>query len=71
MIKLEIYLNYVLFINTTQPPYPCSKMSLFKSREWWYASAGAGEDYDTDNICMGNVDNAHDGAGSSSLIVIV
>ncbi|XP_063687264.1 protein PTHB1-like isoform X3 [Bolinopsis microptera] len=36
-------------------------MSLFKSREWWYVHAGAGEDYDACNICIGNVDNSPDG----------
>ena len=33
-------------------------MSLFKSREWWYTHAGAEEEYDTCNLCVGNVDNS-------------
>ena len=42
-----------------------NRMSLFKSREWWYVHAGAGEEYDTCNLCIGNVDNSPDNLGKS------
>lgn len=35
-------------------------MSLFKSREWWYTSVGADEEFDTSNIAIGNIDNSPD-----------
>ena len=37
-------------------------MSLFKSRDWWSVKAGSTEEYDTPNICIGNVDNNPDGS---------
>jgi Bardet-Biedl syndrome 9 protein len=32
-------------------------MSLFKSREWWRARVGNGEEFDSGSICVANIDN--------------
>ena len=42
-------------------------MSLFKSREWWYTSVGADEEFDTSNIAIGNIDNSPDESGGIML----
>mmetsp|Transcript_4941 Transcript_4941/g.9082 ORF Transcript_4941/g.9082 Transcript_4941/m.9082 type:complete len:326 (-) Transcript_4941:321-1298(-) len=41
-------------------------MSLFKAREWWQAKCGHEEEYDTNCLCIANIDN--DPAGYLKLI---
>jgi|AntAceMinimDraft_5_1070358.scaffolds.fasta_scaffold30221_2 Bardet-Biedl syndrome 9 protein len=36
-------------------------MSLFKTREWWTATCGTGEEFDHGCLAMGNLDEAPDG----------
>jgi hypothetical protein len=37
-------------------------MSIFQVQEWWATTVGSGEEFHTNSVCIGNVDNAKDGA---------
>lgn len=39
------------------------KMSLFQVREWWHVTVGEGEEFDSGNMVVGNLDNDPSGAG--------
>lgn len=43
-------------------------MSLFKAREWWQARAGQGEEFDTNSMCLANVDNDPNGVREYCLL---
>ena len=34
-------------------------MSIFQLEEWWATTAGSGEEFHTNSICVGNVDNSN------------
>jgi len=41
-------------------------MSLFRTREWWHARAGPGEEFDCGSLCIANIDN--DPSGTPKII---
>lgn len=42
-------------------------MSLFKARDYWVAQCGAGEEFDSNCLCVANVDNDPNGEGVFSI----
>lgn len=46
-------------------------MSLFKARDWWSATAGVDEAFDTGCLCVANILNKSDGQGEGPLWVSV
>eukprot|EP00955_Chlamydomonas_euryale_P079355 363290-Chlamydomonas_euryale.AAC.4 len=41
-------------------------MSLFRTREWWHARAGPGEEFDCGSLCIANIDNDPSGTRESA-----
>ena len=45
-------------------------MSLFRAREWWSTTCGAGEEFDRACLCVANIDNDPSGKGARGLALL-